>query len=194
MAAPKREIIVVAPDAIAAAIEAARRVVATISDSKRPAVCLTGGSSPKRLYEMLGDPSLKDAIPWDKVDWFIGDDRFVPSDHHFSNMGMARRIFLDRCAPAGRIHPMPTGEGNPDWAALRYQRELQAFYGSDRLDVAKPLFDVVLMGVGADGHTASLFPGSSFDDDTRWVVGVAEANVAPFVPRVTLTYPTLASC
>src|SRR5205085_3376984 len=110
------------------------------------------------------------------------------------NMGTAKQLLLDRCAPAGRVHPVPTHDANPDQAALRYERELCSFYGSDRLDPAKPLFDVVLMGVGTDGHTASLFPDLVIDDPERWVIGVAKANVAPFVPRVTLTYAALASC
>jgi 6-phosphogluconolactonase len=129
------------------------------------------------------------------VHWFIGDERFVPADNPLDNMGMARQTFLDLCAPAANVHPIPTDTADPKEAARRYQSELQSFYGAKQLDSARPLFDAVLMGVGPDGHTASLFPGyPALEETERWVVGVPEAHVAPFVPRVTLTLPALNSC
>jgi 6-phosphogluconolactonase len=129
------------------------------------------------------------------VHWFIGDERFVPASDPLNNMSVARGIFLDRSAPPGHIHPIPTELDDPDRSAEAYQRELAAFHGADRLDSARPLFDLVLMGAGPDGHTASLFPGyPAVEETARWVVGVPKANVAPFVPRVSLTLPALASC
>jgi 6-phosphogluconolactonase len=190
-----RRIIAVA-DAAALAKTAADRLIARISgNSDRVAICLTGGSSPKRLYELLVSEPYRSQIPWDRVHWFIGDERFVPANNSLNNMRMARQAFLDRCAPLANIHPMATNAANPDEAAHRYEAELKSFYGADTLDPARPLFDVVLMGVGPDGHTASLFPGYPAVVETeRWVVGVTKAHVEPFVPRVTLTLPTLASC
>jgi 6-phosphogluconolactonase len=188
--------IIVVDDAAALAIAAADRVLARIgSDPGRIAICLTGGSSPTQLYEVLGKPPYQSRIPWDRVHWFIGDDRFVAVSDPLNNMNIARQIFLDRCAPAANIHPIATQAHSPDAAASQYQQQLREFYGADRLDPARPLFDLVLLGVGPDGHVASLFPGyPAIEVTDRWVVGVPEAHVAPFVPRVSLTLPALASC
>ena len=187
--------VITATDPAALAQTAADRVLARISaNHDRVAICLTGGSSPKRLYQLLATETYRDRIPWQRVHWFIGDERFVPTDDSRNNMKMAREAFLDRCAPAANIHPIPT-DTEPDECAGRYARTLKSFYGTDRLDPARPLFDIVLMGVGPDGHTASIFPGYPAQAETeRWVVGVPQAHVEPFVPRVTLTLPILASC
>jgi 6-phosphogluconolactonase len=195
---PERKIITVA-DPAALAKTAAERVLARMAaDSGRIAICLTGGSSPKALYQLLATPAYRDRIPWDRVHWFIGDERLVPRKDALHNMSMARQAFLDRCAPAANVHPIPTDTADikdPDKSAALYENELMAFYGAERLDPARPLFDLVLMGVGPDGHTASLFPGyPAVEETARWVVGVPKANVEPFVPRVSLTLPTLASC
>jgi 6-phosphogluconolactonase len=196
MAPPGQPTLIVAADAEALADAAAKRVMARIAANPgRIAICLTGGSSPKALYRELGGEAGRGRIPWDRVHWFIGDERFVPDGDALNNMTAARAAFLDRNAPAENVHPIPTATDNPDRSAAIYAHTLQSFYGADRLDPARPLFDMVLMGVGPDGHTASLFPGYPAVEETeRWVVGVPDANVAPFVPRVSLTLPTLASC
>jgi 6-phosphogluconolactonase len=190
-----RKIIPVA-DAAVLAKAAAELLLARIAENTgRIAICLTGGSSPKQLYELLATEAYRGKIPWDRVHWFIGDERFVPVSDIRNNMSSARGIFLDRFAPASHIHPIPTDTAGPDEAASRYEHELKSFYGADALDPSRALFDFVLMGVGPDGHTASLFPGyPAVDEKARWVVGVPQANVEPFVPRVSLTLPTLASC
>ena len=190
-----RKVVTVA-DAEALAKAAAERLIARIAENNgRIAICLTGGSSPKKLYELLATETYRDKIPWDRAHWFIGDERFVPVSDPRNNMAMARAIFLDALAPASHIHPIPTDVASPDESAVRYEHELKSFYGADRLDRARPLFDLVLMGVGPDGHTASLFPGyPALQETARWVVGVPQANVEPFVPRVSLTLPALASC
>ena len=183
-------------DPVALARAAADRVMARIAANKaRVAICLTGGSSPKQLYQLLATDAYRSRIPWDRVHWFIGDERFVGPDDPLNNMGTARRIFLDRLAPPANIHPIPTDTSDPNAAARRYESELQSFYGANALDPARPLFDVVLMGVGPDGHTASLFPDyPAIEETEHWVVGVPKAHVEPFVPRVTLTLPALNSC
>jgi 6-phosphogluconolactonase len=188
------EVVVVA-DAAALAEAAARRLLGRVTGKDRAAVCLTGGSSPEGLYRLLAAEPRRSELPWDRVHWFIGDDRFVPESDPLSNMGMARRLFLDSCrAPRQNIHPIATDANHPEGAARLYQDDLKQFYGADRLDPSRPLFDLVLMGLGGDGHTASLFPHSpALNEKERWVVGVAKAGMEPFVPRVTLTYPALAS-
>jgi 6-phosphogluconolactonase len=183
-------------DPAALAKTAAERVMARIAANVgRVAVCLTGGSSAKALYELLATDACRNRIPWERVHWFIGDERFVAADDALNNMAMARRSFLDRCAPSANIHPISTDTPDPDQAARRYESELKSFHGTDRLDPARPLFDLVLMGVGPDGHTASLFPGyPAIEQTAAWVTGVPKAHVAPFVPRVSLTLPALNSC
>lgn len=195
MAKPPPKLTTVA-DADALAQAAATNLMARLAEPRdRFAVCLTGGSSPERLYSLLPTEPFRSRTPWDRVHWFWGDDRFVPQSDERSNAGAARRLFLDRVpAPAANIHPIPTDASDVDEAARRYEATLRDFYGAERLDPARPLFDLVLMGVGGDGHTASLFPGQSqVDESERWVVGVPEAGLEPFVPRVSLTLPVLAS-
>jgi 6-phosphogluconolactonase len=196
MAANNNRQVIVVSDSVALAKTAAERVLARITaNTGRVAICLTGGSSPKQLYALLATDAYRSRIPWQRVHWFIGDERFVPANDPLHNMCMARRIFLDACAPAANIHPIPTDTGNPDEAARRYESELKSFHGANELGSARPLFDVVLMGVGPDGHTASLFPDyPAIKETERWVVGVPQAHVEPFVPRVTLTLPALNSC
>lgn len=160
----------------------------------RFAIALSGGSTPKRLYQMLAATPLVDAMPWERVHLFLGDDRFVAWDDPNSNYAMARDAMIAHVPiPPGNVHGIAF-EGTPQSAAEQYERTLKAYYGADTLDPARPLFDVVLLGMGPDGHTASLFPGKpALDEKRHWVTGVPEPGLTPFVPRVTLTYPALAS-
>jgi 6-phosphogluconolactonase len=194
-AGPPRRVITVS-DSVALANAAAQRMLARIdANDGVPAICLAGGSSPQKLYELLATDAWRNKIPWQRVHWFIGDERFVRPDDPLNNMTRARRAFLDRCAPAANVHAISTDAANPDEAARRYERELKLFYGAEALDPIRPLFELVLIGLGRDGHTASLFPGfPAVGESERWVVGVPEAHVEPFVPRVTLTLPALGCC
>ena len=152
------------------------------------AVALSGGATLRRLYEHLAEPPWRVGFPWSRTHWFWGDERFVPHDDGLSNYRMVREALLSRAPiPAINIHPIPTEGVSPEAAAFAYERELKYFYGAERLDPARPLFDVTLLGLGLDGHTASLFPGTAvLAERDRWVAAEAEA-------RITLTYPALES-
>jgi 6-phosphogluconolactonase len=156
------------------------------------AVALSGGATPRRLYEVLAEPPYRDAFPWSRVHLFWGDERFVPHADALSNYRMVREALLSRAPiPDANIHAIPTEGLTPDAAAAAYERALKSFYGADRLDPARPLFDVVLLGLGPDGHTASLFPGSPvLRERDRWVAAVPSAKSEA---RITLTYPVLES-
>lgn len=155
-------------------------------------LCLSGGSTPTLLYRRLAQAPYRDAFPWDRTHLFWGDERFVPPDDALSNYAMVRGALLAQAPiPPANIHPVPTLGLSPDAAAAAYQRDLQAYYGAERLDPARPLFDVTLLGLGADGHTASLFPHSSvLTERERWVAAVLDAKAEA---RITLTYPALES-
>src|SRR5262249_31413324 len=120
-----------------------------------------------------------------------GDERFVPYNHPESNYRMAREAMLAKVpVPLENIHPVPTN-GNPEEAALSYERTLQAAYGAAALDPARPLFDITLLGLGTDGHTASLLPNDPvLQERKRWVAVVSHGR--PEV-RVTMTYPVIES-
>ena len=157
----------------------------------RVAVCIAGGETPRPVYELLVQPPYRDCFPWDRVHWFWGDERCVPPDNPRSNFAMVRTALLDRVPVSqAQIHPIPATEG-PQRAATAYEATLKRFYGSDTLTANRPLFTATLLGVGDNGHTASLFPGSAaLHEATRWAAVVPEATPEP---RVTLTYPTLNS-
>lgn len=170
-------------------LRAAEAAVRTIKEAARGVgkctLVLSGGGTPRTLYGLLGSQFQKD-IPWEQLHIFWGDERYVPLVDPKSNYRMAREALLDRvpCPPAN-IHPMPTHFPSPDAAARDYEATLRGFFAGQR-----PCFDLVLLGLGADGHTASLFPGSPvLAETTRWV----RAASAPADPpaRLTLTWPAL---
>ena len=156
------------------------------------AVCLSGGTTPQRLYERLAEPPYRNSFPWSRTHWFWGDERFVPHNDALSNYRMVREALLSRAPiPAINIHPIPTEGLSPEIAASAYEGELKTFYGAAYLDPGRSLFDVNLLGLGADGHTASLFPGNpALAERDKWVCAVVGAKPEA---RITLTYPVLES-
>ncbi len=183
----------ISSDAEALARDAAEWLCSlAVSSTGRFAICCSGGSTPKRLYELLAEPGTAARFPWTRVHWFWGDERFVPRDHADSNCRATHEAMLSRVeVPDGNVHPVPTRLPSPELAAAEYEKTLKAFYGADGLDPARPLFDVTLLGIGEDGHTASLFPGhSALGERHRWAVPVI--GVKPEA-RITLTFPVLGS-
>lgn len=157
--------------AAAAAVEARGRFV----------VALSGGSTPKALYALLAEPVRAAQVDWSRVHVLWGDERCVPPDDPASNFHMAREALLDHVAiPAAQIHRM-RGEDDPRTAAAAYERELRALFPA-----GPPKFDLVLLGLGDNGHTASLFPGlGAVRESARWVVAEHVPEVGMW--RLTLT-------
>ncbi|MBU2550478.1 MAG: 6-phosphogluconolactonase, partial [Proteobacteria bacterium] len=145
---------------------------------------LSGGGTPARLYGILGESPLREAVPWDRVHVFWGDERCVPADHPDSNYALAQKTLLDRVpCPEAHVHRM-AGELGARAAADRYEMELRDFFAP-----GGPEFDLVLLGMGPDGHTASLFPGQEvLDEKVRLTAPVQPPpSIRPAVPRLTLT-------
>ena len=156
-----------------------------VSERGAFSVSLSGGSTPKRLYELLASRDL----PWSQIHWFWGDERNVPHDHEDSNYRMVSRAILDHVpTPAENIHAVPVNVGQPAEAALDYESELRTFFAGQAL----PAWDLVLLGMGDDAHTASLFPGTkALGESKRWFV---ENWVEKYdAHRYTLTAPAINS-
>jgi 6-phosphogluconolactonase len=151
-------------------------------------IAISGGSTPRGMHRLLARKPYVADIAWDRVHLFWADERLVPYGHPDSNFGAARTDFIEKLAvrPAG-VHPVPVA-GDPGDLARRYEEELRAHFRMRRLP--EPIFDLIILGVGADGHTASLFPGSpALEERLRWTAAVEGGQ--PEVWRVTLTYAVL---
>ena len=152
--------------ACAAAARFVDRAATAIGAHGRFAVALSGGSTPRAMYTLLGSDELVHRVDWPRVHLFFGDERCVPPEHPDSNYRMVRETLLDHApVPPGNVHRM-RGEDPPAEAALGYASDLRAFSGS----ATAPRFDLVLLGMGDNGHTASLFPGlPQVLEQVRWV-------------------------
>ena len=163
-------------------IEAAQE---QIEDKGVFTVALSGGGTPKPVYAELAKPENRERVDWEKVQLFWGDERPVPPDDPQSNYRMVRETLLDRIdIPAENVHRVPA-EMDVRMGAFQYEEELRAFFGGEW-----PVFDLVFLGMGNDGHTASLFPHSAgLNEDFRWFI----ANYAPSMDswRLTLTAPAI---
>ena len=183
----------VAEDAADLAARAAGFIAGVIKAAPAPvAFCLSGGSTPRDVYARLAAPPLAGAIDWGKVHLFWGDERFVPLDDEKSNFRMTREALIGHVPiPAAAVHAVDVEAPNAEEAARRYERALYDFYGAQSLDPARPLFALTLLGLGTDGHTASLFPGAAALEVTDRLA----AAVCGAMPedRVTLAYPALES-
>lgn len=194
-------------------------VFRAVEDHGFCSLVLSGGSSPKRLYRMLAEgvpvSTLQEQglgfpeetavirhdipvvmLPWKSVMLFWGDERCVPEDHPDSNFGMARQSLMTGInIPERNIFPMPHVTENYDEAALCYERELKHFFNGHRQSLRKsfPVFDLILLGMGPDGHTASLFPGdrNTLEESNRWVIPVHAPQGSPPGYRLSLTLPVI---
>jgi 6-phosphogluconolactonase len=170
----------------AAAGELVRRAAEAVAERGAFTLALAGGSTPRALYELLADGSapFRDLLSWRSVHVFFGDERAVPLIDPQSNYRMARAVLLER-VPVGSVQRIE-GELGAAEAAARYQVDLGAHFGTG----GPPIFDLVLLGLGADGHTASLFPGSpALLERRRWVVFAP--GPPPSTERISLTVPVL---
>lgn len=197
MANPVSPEVRVFPDLEGLSREAAREVRRVVNEAVeqfgRCAIALAGGSTPRRLYEILARDE-RDEIPWANVHVFWGDERCVPPDHDASNMRLAHETLIDDVElPAANIHAVPVQAGSPDAIASAYEADLRAFFtGSTARSSGWPRFDLVLLGIGGDGHTASLFPNSpALDAGERWVAPAQAPEDADVRDRVTLTLPAI---
>lgn len=166
-------------------------------------IALSGGKTPESLYENLARRPYDARMPWPRVHVFWGDERCVPPDHPDSNFAMALRVLISKVPlPSQNVHRIPAEIEPPEDAAKAYERILRGFFESSIKSDAHPpssgkgepfsSFGLVLLGMGKDGHTASLFPdGQALEEGRRWVAAVRDPHGSPPVPRITLTLPVI---
>jgi len=177
----------------AAALQAAADVLSettrfAVTTAGCASIAISGGRTPRGMYRLLARPPYAAAIPWDRVHLFWTDERLVSHEHPASNFGAARTDFLQSLPRApGGLHPVPVSSDG-DASARRYEEEIRRHFHQRHLN--EPSFDLILLGLGADGHTASLFPGSPVLSEQRRCSAAVKGG-EPDVERVTLTYPVL---
>jgi len=162
-------------------------------------IVLAGGSTPRLTYEMLSEPVNAAQMPWQKCHFFWGDERWVAAAHPDSNFALADRVLITKVrVPPQNIHRITTEHTSPEIAAAEYEKHLRDFFyprskvdkKDSPTDLPPPSFDLVLLGMGPDGHTASLFPGTDLlEENNKWVTSVPSGVGTPPVPRISLTLP-----
>jgi 6-phosphogluconolactonase len=172
-----------------------------VSDKGFCTIVLAGGRTPQQTYELLSKPPRAEQMDWHQSHFFWGDERWLASDHPDSNFFMAHRALFSKVhIPPHNIHQIPAGHQAPENGAEMYEKHLRDFFHSKSLtessnnseNITFPSFDLVLLGMGTDGHTASLFPGSNFlAEKEKWVTAVDGSKGSPPIPRITLTLPVL---
>jgi 6-phosphogluconolactonase len=183
----------VCPDPTALAETAANLIVdaatEAVRDRGRFMLCLAGGATPRATYERLALPEIAERVRWDRTWAFFGDERVVPPDHAESNYRMAHETLLSRVPiPPAQIFRMRGEDADADSAAAAYAATLAEVFGTRRGEL--PRFDLVLLGLGVDGHTASLFPGSPVLREVFRTVAGVHVTAAQIPQRITLTFPT----
>jgi 6-phosphogluconolactonase len=164
------------------------KALGCINEKGRFTMALSGGATPKVLYETLAKEPYIHRIPWDGTHLFWSDERFVSHDHPDSNYAMAYRTMISHVPiPEANVHPVPVSSESVDDAASKYERHLREFFSGK---TPSPCFDLILLGLGNDGHAASLYPGSpALSQKDKWVDVVPKPGIAPFHPRITMTLP-----
>lgn len=165
-----------------------QRAKDSVSSRRNFKVAVSGGSTPMAMYRLLGQKPFISDVPWHQTHIFWVDERLVPVDDPASNFGAARSDWLEKVAiPKDQVHPMPV-QLKPKDSADRYQTALEEYFTVRENNY--PVFDLIFLGIGTDGHTASLFPDDPVAQDTKkWVICVKGGE--PDVYRLTLTYPVL---
>jgi 6-phosphogluconolactonase len=178
------------------AARAADRILAEAGEAIRArgrfTLALSGGSTPEKTYALLASPERSTKMDWSRVYLFFGDDRFVPHNDPRSNCEMATRSLLSKAPIADdHVFKIPTDVASPEEAAKKYAQTLASFFNLP-LDGPPPVFDLILLGLGDDGHTASLFPGKpAIHEKKTWLAASPPGVLPPPVDRVTFTFPTI---
>ena len=173
-----------------------RNVEYFISDAKKAIAkkgsfygAISGGHTPKRFFELLGEDPAAKVLPWDKIHLFWVDERYVPSDSQWSNYKLAESTFLNKVdIPAENVHRIPTEYSDSEEAARCYAETIQKVFGLRAKEI--PCFDLIVLGMGVEGHIGSLFPNTYAPFDTEHLVSVVYELDKKF-NRITLTHPVL---